>query len=134
MTLKKYLFCMAVATLFSWYAWGLIVWGVAPEEAGKPGIFFFYLTLFLALFGIIFLTSFLLRGKVLFLNEVPARQVQKLFWYSLGSATALVALIWARAQNLVSTLVLFSGLLVWVISIITVIRRGRSSILRSYAR
>lgn len=51
MTLRQYLFWMALATALCWLGWLSVVWTVDPAEARLLGLALFYATLGLALLG-----------------------------------------------------------------------------------
>ncbi|MFA6533609.1 MAG: hypothetical protein WCT37_00385 [Patescibacteria group bacterium] len=74
MTLKKYLFFMAIIAVFCWAAWVVVLFSINPEVAGFLGLFFFYLTLFFAL-----TTSFAVLGlalrRLLVRQDLAVRQV-----------------------------------------------------------
>lgn len=61
MTLKTYIFGLAVGTILAWVSWGLIVNSVAPESSGAIGYVFFFVSLFFGLFGTASLVGFVIR-------------------------------------------------------------------------
>lgn len=52
MTFGKYLFLIILAALVAVGTWGLVLWRIDPFETGFFGIALFYLTFFIALFGV----------------------------------------------------------------------------------
>ena len=51
MTLRQYLFWMALATALCWLGWLSVVWTVDPSETRLLGLVLFYATFCLALIG-----------------------------------------------------------------------------------
>lgn len=61
MSLKRYLFLMALSTLLCWLAWVTVLFYIDPETAGTTGLFCFYFSLFFAFLGTFSLLSLGLR-------------------------------------------------------------------------
>lgn len=61
MSIRQYVTIMLIATLLSWASWLLILFMVAPSEAGLLGFIFFYISLFLGLLGTVALVGLLIR-------------------------------------------------------------------------
>jgi hypothetical protein len=97
MTLRQYISIMIVATLFCWLAWVMVIMNVDPFEASPSMFIFFYLSLFLALFGMISLIlfgAFRLFGRGEFSLY---RYVQKSFVDALAISVFLVALLYMQS-------------------------------------
>ncbi len=62
MTLRQYLFWMALATALCWLGWASVVWTIDPSEARALGLFLFYATLSLALIGTFSVTGLSVRA------------------------------------------------------------------------
>lgn len=64
MSLRKYLILMGVCTFFCWLAWLMVILYIDPETAGFIGIFCFFISLFVALVGLISLINFFIRFNI----------------------------------------------------------------------
>jgi hypothetical protein len=73
MTLRTYLWGMAVSTILCFMSWMLIVVYIDPTTTNLIGIALFYLSLFFSLIGLFTLVGFFLRRK-LFKNETEFAQ------------------------------------------------------------
>lgn len=77
MTLQRYLFGIAVSTLFCFVAFGLIVFYIDPFDTGLVGYLCFYLSLFFSLIGAYTLGGFYLRlwfsrNEVIYAHVAPS--------------------------------------------------------------
>lgn len=61
MSLKRYLFLMALSTLLCWLAWITVLFYIDPETAGTTGLICFYFSLFFSFLGTFSLLSLGLR-------------------------------------------------------------------------
>jgi len=99
MTLKKYLFLMAMATLMCWGALVLVLVFVNPYTAGIVGLVFFYLALFLGLLGIFSIIGFVFR--FLFKrNEFAYNQVKTAFRQGMMFALLLTVMFILQGARL----------------------------------
>ncbi len=62
MSFRSFLYLMGTATLAAFGAWGVVLFFIDPASSGGLGFFFFYATLFLALFGSASLIGVALRA------------------------------------------------------------------------
>ena len=69
---------MTIATLVCWGGWALVLNFVNPYEAGRLGLIFFYLSLFLGLLGVFSLFGFIIRYLIK-RNEFAYAQVKTAF-------------------------------------------------------
>ena len=58
MTLRQYIFTMALATVLCWFAWAFVLMNVDPFQTVGTGFIFFYMSIFLALLGTISIIIF----------------------------------------------------------------------------
>ena len=92
MSLKAYIVGMAVATIFSWIAWVLVLVYIGPYDSSILGLAAFFLTLLFGLTGIFTIFGFYFRvwaNK----NEVVYAQVGVSFRQGFLLAVALVGLL-----------------------------------------
>lgn len=93
MTVRLYVTIMLIATLLSWAAWLLILFMVAPDEAGMLGFVFFYASLFLGLLGTVALVGLLIRHvktRNKFIVEKVIISFRQATWIALLIVAALV--------------------------------------------
>lgn len=102
MTLRQYLITMAIAALFCWGAFGMILVNADPFEANMPHFLFFYSSLSLAILGTGSLISFALY-HFFSSEDLPLfRFVQKSFQHGFFLALTLVSLLLLRAEGLLT--------------------------------
>src|SRR3989344_1747187 len=65
MTMRVFLFFVTVGTILFWAGWGIIIFFLDPEQATVLSLAIFYVSLFLALVGTIFLFGNALRTRFL---------------------------------------------------------------------
>lgn len=70
MSVRGYTLLLAITTLLSWIAFGVIVMTINPQEAGAIGIGLFYISISLALIGTLSLAGFLIRNVFLKKEDV----------------------------------------------------------------
>ena len=63
MPVKVFLFLITFGVVLLWVGWGIIIFQLDPDQAGPLGFSNFYLSLFLAFLGTIFLVGNFLRSK-----------------------------------------------------------------------
>ena len=64
MSLKIFLILIVLGTIFSWIAWGMVIFYFDPEKIDVLGFGIFYLSLFLGLSGLFFSVSNWLKAKI----------------------------------------------------------------------
>ena len=79
---------MAVSTAAAWVAWGLVLFSIDPTKVGGVGIFFFFLSLSIALLGSLSLLGISIR-LAMKKDELISRQV----FHSFRQAIFLTVLI-----------------------------------------
>lgn len=99
MTLGKYLFLMAVATLLCWGALALVVFFVNPESSGSFGILIFFLAIFFAVTGSTALLGFLLR-HFFQPHEFAALKVKNSFRQGIWLGLIVVATLYLSSRGL----------------------------------
>ena len=103
MTLRSYLIIMIITTLLCWTAWFYILWMVNPEATNWAGFLLFYLSLFLALVGIIAIIGFLIRFIGL-KHELAFRSVKNAFRQSFLFSFFIIMILFLLSQELFSWL------------------------------
>lgn len=103
MSLRTYIFAMIGATVLAWIAWGVVVTGVNPYEAGLPGAGLFYLTLFVALIGTASLVLSFVRVTLLKKSNVPSREIRTAFRHAILFALVTIASLALSAQGILQT-------------------------------
>ena len=103
MTLRSYLIIMIITTLLCWTAWFYILWMVNPEATNWAGFLLFYLSLFLALVGIIAIIAFLIRFIGL-KHELAFRSVKNAFRQSFLFSSFIIMILFLLSQELFSWL------------------------------
>lgn len=61
MTVRKYLWLLALITIVSWVLWFLVITYIDPETGSSVALILFYITLFLSLMGTFTIAGYLLR-------------------------------------------------------------------------
>ncbi len=85
MTVRLYTTTMLVATLMSWGAWFLVLFLVAPRDAGMLGMFLFYISLFLGIMGTLSIVGLFvrhMRAKNRFVVEKVIDSFRQAFWFA----------------------------------------------------
>jgi hypothetical protein len=103
MSLRTYIFAMIGATLLAWIAWGVVVTGINPFEAGIPGVALFYVTLFVALIGTVSLGLSFIRVKLLKKGTVHSREIRTAFRHAILFALVMVVSLGLSAQGILQT-------------------------------
>lgn len=103
MTLRSYLIIMIITTLLCWTAWFYILWMVNPGATNWAGFLLFYLSLFLALIGIIAIIGFLVRFIGL-KHELAFRSVKNAFRQSFLFSFFIIMILFLLSQELFSWL------------------------------
>ena len=102
MTLRQYLIMMAVGTVLSWGAVGLMITMIDPTVS-RPAVFVvFYISLLLALAGTFSLIGFVTRVTVLGKRGQLSRQVAISFRQAFMLALILVFAIFLRSHNVLT--------------------------------
>ncbi|MSU75288.1 MAG: hypothetical protein EXS55_02130 [Candidatus Magasanikbacteria bacterium] len=128
MTLRRYLFLMAIAACLCWVAWFFVLSSVDPATSGLVGFLFFYFSLWLAVVGSFSVLGFLGRRLLVHDDEIVFRHVKQTFRQSviIASLTSLALIFLAHGLltwwNVI--LLIFAG--VFVEGIIFTNRRYRN--------
>ena len=101
MSLRLYLILMSIGTFVCWGAWYFVIVNVDPFEGGKMGLFFFYVSLFLALMGSFSVVGFLVRSLVVKSDEALFHHVRHTFRHAiLITSLIITALIFFQQKIL----------------------------------
>ncbi len=118
MTLRQYLTIMGIASLVCWAALVFVMIHINPYEASIASFFFFYASMFLALFGTSAIVSYLLHVK--FGNEeIPIfRFVSRSFRDAILLSSVVVTLLFLRQLHVLNiwTGTIFLLLLIFALS------------------
>lgn len=101
MSLKQYLSLMAVGTVVSWGALGLVLTYLDPKETGALGFLFFYISVFLSATGSLTLLGFAWR-YFRHRDEVLFRHVSISFRQGVLLALVAVGTLFLQAQELLT--------------------------------
>lgn len=114
MSLKRYLFLMAISTILCWAAWITVLFYIDPTTTGVTGLWCFYLSIFFALLGTISLIGLVSR-MILKNQEMPFKQVgislRQALWFSILITLSLV-LLGEKLFTWWSMLILLCGLII----------------------
>lgn len=91
---------MSAGSLLCWLAWGAVLRGISPLEAGWGGFAFFYLSLFLALLGTFSVVVFLIRRRLLEDDAIIFRHVKQTFQQSVIAAMAIIVALILLGKDL----------------------------------
>lgn len=109
MSLLRYLVIMAMATLFSWAAWIVVLFYIDPFTTGTLGLFSFYTSLFCGILGLLSLLGFAVR-LALHRQEPPFRfigvSLRQALWLAIVVVLSLF-LIAEKLWNIWTSLLLF---------------------------
>lgn len=114
MTLKNYLWLMALTTGILWGVFAFVLKTVDPQITNWIGFLLFYISLFLALTGTAAIVGFFVRFKVL-KHELIFNLVKTAFRQSFLFAFLIIAVLFLLSQRLFSWLNLL--LLIALISV-----------------
>jgi uncharacterized protein YhhL (DUF1145 family) len=102
MTLRQYITIMTLATILCWSAWGFVIVNVDPFFANNLSLFFFYVSLFLAIMGTLSVVVFSFYS--LFARErLPMfRYVQKSFRVAFITSSVIILLLFLQGSRLLN--------------------------------
>ena len=98
MSFRSYLIFMTLATAAAWIAWIVVLHGVDPTRAGLAGLFLFYLTFIMSVFGTISTVGLLLRvwrSR----EELPSRMAIRSFRHGILLSLLLTGSLILFSQN-----------------------------------
>lgn len=98
MSLKQLIITVLGATLIVWVSWFFVLFEVDPTASGKTGVIFFYLSLFLAVWGTLFIL-FSLFKKRFNKNELEHNIVKVSFRQSIFFALTVVGVLFLQSRN-----------------------------------
>lgn len=103
MTLKTYLATMGVSVILCWSAWFLVIFNIDPENAGFIGLAAFYFSFLLALTGVFFFISFMIR-RLFNKKAIVARQVGTSFRQAISYALIVLGALFLQSRGLLNWL------------------------------
>lgn len=97
MSLKQFLYFVGGATLLAWVAWGVVLFQVDPDVAGRAGLAVFYGALLVALIGTFTLIGLGVRKGLNNVRKQPtiafkyiAQTIRQAFWFALVVIVSLM--------------------------------------------
>ena len=112
MSLKIYLYTIAISTTLCAGALFLVLFNVDPFAANFTGLLFFYLSIWATLVGIFCLLLFVFFYRKKHLLALPVYKiVQKSFVSSLFISALLTTLLFLRGQRLINWLVVLGAII-----------------------
>lgn len=97
MSLKQLLITVFLATVISWFSWLFILFEVDPT-ASTSGVVFFYLSLFLSIWGTLFILFSLLK-KRFNKEELEHKIVGVSFRQSIFFALTVIGVLFLQSKN-----------------------------------
>jgi len=101
MTIKQLIITVLLATIICWLAWGLVIFQVDPTASGFFGFLLFYLALFFALLGTLFLLTFFFR-RIFNKLDLEYRIVAASFRQSFFFALVPVIILFLQSRSLLT--------------------------------
>jgi len=129
MNLRQYIFTMIFATILCWVSWFFVILNVDPFQTASFGFIFFYISLFLALFGTVSLIIFLLY-KLFASRELPLfKYVQISFRQSLFMSLFFMLFIFLQGIGFLNiwNVMLLGAIFILVISFTLSVRHKSHS-------
>ncbi len=111
-----YVACVIIGTFFSWMALALVLALIDPQQASWVGMSYFYLALFLALAGTLFLFGYFLQATAAGRGAARQRAIGVATRQGVLFSLLLVCVLWLQANRLLSWLNV--GLLVGLLTLI----------------
>lgn len=105
MSTKIFSVLVLVGTVFSWLAWGMVIFYFDPSQIGLLGFSIFYLSLFLALSGIIFTILDRLKAKF-FRKQLLLSRLRSSVRHAILFSILIIGWGFLKSQNLLSWWVL----------------------------
>jgi len=99
MSITKYLILLSICTALSFTAWFFVFFFMNPIQGGIPVKIFFYLSLGLALCGAFSLGGFLIRSRIIRMNEMAYKGVSIASRQSIILSCAVVTSLILQSQR-----------------------------------
>ncbi len=99
MSFKWYAVLMGLGTGLAWIAWIIIIQTMNPDEAGFLGLFFFFVTLFLALVGTISMLGLLYRIGIRKRTDMVMKEVRVAFRHAMLLSGLSILALWFSSQD-----------------------------------
>lgn len=115
MSLKSFFLLIILGTIFSWLAWGMVIFNFDPAQIGWMEFISFYISLFLALIGSLLIIMDWFKSKV-FRRQLLVFRVRTSVRHGILFSVLLVVWAFLQSQSLVTWWVLL--LLVLAITIL----------------
>ncbi len=110
MTLRRYLFTMAITTVLCWIAFILVLFRIDPSTGGSLGLVLFFVSLFFAIWGTFSMLGFVVR-YIFLKNTVPFRYI----------GTSLRQALWFSILVVMTFFLVSQELLEWWMSLVLVV-------------
>jgi len=89
---------MTIATFVVWAAWAIVLFRIDPKLAGAPALFFFYLTLSVALVGTLTILGTSVR-RLTRRHDIVSRQVAVAFRQSILFSVLMISSLLLLSQS-----------------------------------
>lgn len=99
MTLKQYIATMIAATIMCFTAWMFVIMNVDPFRSSAIAFFFFYISFFFSLVGLLSVVLFFTYKKVSRVPKPMFRYVQKSFRESIFTALFLTIALYLQGKG-----------------------------------
>lgn len=99
MNFRWYVALMGFGTALACIAWLFVVQTMNPDEAGITAFLFFYLTLFLALVGVLSLAGLVYRISFRRRHEMLSREVKVSFRHAILLSSGAIIALWLSANR-----------------------------------
>jgi Ca2+/Na+ antiporter len=98
MSLKQLIITVLGAALIAWASWLFILFEVDPTASGNTGVIFFYLSLFIALWGTLFVVFSLIKKKFN-KDDLEHNIVKVSFRQSIFFSLTVVGVLFLQSRN-----------------------------------
>lgn len=111
MSFKSFFFLIILGTVMSWIAWGMVIFNFDPNQISLLQFIAFYVSLFMALGGTIFIVIDWLKSKV-FRRQLLVFRVRASIRHGILFSILLLGWAFLQSQNLLAWWVLLLLILV----------------------
>ena len=111
MSFKSFFFLIILGTVLSWIAWGMVIFNFDPNQISLLQFIAFYVSLFMALGGTIFIVIDWLKSKV-FRRQLLVFRVRASIRHGILFSILLLGWAFLQSQNLLAWWVLLLLILI----------------------
>jgi len=104
MNLKEYLFSIGLGSLICFAVCVLVVMNFDPFANATLPLLFFYLSLFMCLFGVFVFVAILAKKIKYHEDEIVFRQIRKIFRQALAFSSLVLVVLWLARADLLNWL------------------------------